>query len=452
MIESTAHNSYHPLWTAETELLGVPKPGKADFTIWLSRMRWLIWMRWWATGGLVCCTVLARWIFQINVNHYVLALVALGMIALNLYSRRCVNDDRYHPHLALVQILGDLILLTVTLFFSGGFRNPFFTLYYVQIFLARLLLPRKTGYAVIGLTTILFFSLERAKPAAYFGHADSILAKEYFLHAAGGCVSFVLTALFIAYFVTMLLRELHQRDHQVQLERDRRRLSEKLAALGQLAGGVAHEINTPLSTIQVAAEDTLAQLNEGNNDPHELRHTLSLICEQTRRCSAITRNLLNISRHSGVRAQPVALPPLIRETIDLLRHRAQGIAFEINVTEPIPQVMADPGGVQQILLNLLNNAIDAVRGLPQGCIEIECRAENNHLLVDVTDNGPGIPDSNRVHVFEPFFTTKEVGSGTGLGLAISYGLAKDMDGDLELIQADSGQCRFRLSLPREKQT
>lgn len=425
------------------------QPGVQEFELWANHMRWLVRIRWWAIPGLFAAALFARLTFKLDVPLTALTAIAAGAICLNAYTTRVLRDDRYHPHLALVQILGDLVALTATLFVSGGIRNPFFNFYFFEIVLAGILLPRKTGYAVVGLITVLFLSLFLAPELARLEEPEGIFAREYFLHAAGAPFCFILTALLTAYLMNVMMRDLRQRQRQVRAERDRRRQAEKLASLGQLAGGVAHEINTPLGTISMAAEDTLSLCERGALDTDDLHETLKVIRDQTRRCSDITRSLLNFSRQTDVCYERIRLADLIQETLAMLRHRAEETPIEIRTNDPEVNAMADAGAVRQILLNLLNNALDAVEEQPERHIEVICDTGESEATLDVTDNGPGIGEADRGHIFEPFFTTKDVGRGTGLGLAISYGLAVDMGGGLELLESRPGCCRFRLRLPLE---
>ncbi len=428
------------------------QPAGQEFELWANHMHWLVRIRWWAIPGLFAAAFFARLTFKLDVPLTPLIAVAAGAICLNAYTLHVLRDDQHHPHLALGQILCDLLALTITLFVSGGIRNPFFNFYFFEIVLAGILLPRKIGYAVIGLITVLFLSLFLAPELARLEQPQGIFAREYFLHAAGAPFCFILTALLTAYLMNVMMRDLRQRQRQVREERDRRRQAEKLASLGQLAGGVAHEINTPLGTISIATEDTLSLCERGTVDADDLHETLKVIRDQTRRCSDITRSLLNFSRQTDVCYERIGLADLIQETLAILRHRAEETPIKVHTNDPEVNAMADAGAVRQILLNLLNNALDAVAEQPERQIEITYETGVSDATIDVTDNGPGIAEANRGQIFEPFFTTKDVGRGTGLGLAISYGLAVDMGGGLDLLESRPGRCRFRLRLPLEPAT
>ena len=428
--------------------VGAPADSQ-EFDLWAGRIRRVVWIRWWGIIGLLVMTALARWLLKLDVSLTIVGLAAIALAGTNVYAMYVVRAGTLYPPLALILILVDMAALTVVLFFSDGLRNPFFTLYFFHIVLARILLPTRVGYAIIALTTVLFLFLFLAPELRRLGPAEGIFAYKYFLHVAGTPISFVLTALCTAYLVNMLILDLRNRDSQYQEERDRRRQTEKLAALGQLAGGVAHEINTPLGTIGMAAEDSLSQIERGEVDTRELRDTLEVIRDQTKRCSAITRGLLSLSRQTELQCARIELRALVQETVDLLRHRAGDVNIRVRTEDPLPPAQADPNAVRQILVNLILNALDAVEDRPQADVEVACHGVDGVPAIDVLDNGDGIPEQDQDRIFDPFFTTKDVGRGTGLGLAISYGLARDMNGGLELVDGGPGHCCFRLRLPLE---
>ncbi len=427
-----------------------PEPETHDFDIWTSRMRWMVWIRWWALLGLIVTAYFARLILGLDVPWAIVVPVAGILIVMNVYVTRRLSERQYIPRLAIQQVLVDLAALSLTLFSTGGFFNPFFCLYFYQIMVSRIVLSQRTSYAVLGLTAVLFLALAKAPELNTLDTETGLITNRTTLHAAGGAISFILTAIFTAYWVSMLMRDLSEKERRVQTERDRRRQYEKLAALGKLAGGVAHEINTPLGTIAMEAEDTLSRLRQGGIPDDQLCESLNRIRTQTKRCSAITRSLLKFARQSEAKRQDVQMPELIDDTLGLLGHRLSGISIDINNDEAPLVATADPDAVRQIILNLVNNALDALETYDmdtKGRICISCREDQETVSVEVEDNGPGIPEDLRDRIFEPFFTTKQVDRGTGLGLAISYSLARNMGGGLELIQPNKGACRFRLWLP-----
>ena len=238
---------------------------------------------------------------------------------------------------------------------------------------------------------------------------------------------------------------------------DRNAQSEKLAAIGQLAAGVMHEINNPLATIAACAE-SLALIptvtGTGNvsagSPPAELLRIIDL---EVHRCKRIVNSLLDFARPKPATRQAVDLNTVVQHTLFLLQHHPQykrvKVVTELEESAPI-LVTGDADQLVQVMLALTINVLDATAHGQR--ITIRTRAQRAgevapHGVLEVADEGPGIPRSHHSKVFEPFFTTKTNGQGTGLGLAISYGIISDHGGLLELIPSDLPGATFRVSLP-----
>ncbi len=226
----------------------------------------------------------------------------------------------------------------------------------------------------------------------------------------------------------------------------------KLASIGQLAAGIAHEINNPVAIMVEEAgwiEDLLAEedFKEGEN-LDEFRRALRQINTQGRRCKEITHKLLSFARKTDSRVQEVDVNELIRELVDLSsqRSRYSGVTIRTRLAPNLPVLKASMTELQQVLLNLINNALDAMER-EGGVLEIITERETDHLLVRVADTGPGIPGPNLDRIFEPFFTTKSVGKGTGLGLSICYGIVKKMNGEITAESAAGEGARFEVRIP-----
>lgn len=223
---------------------------------------------------------------------------------------------------------------------------------------------------------------------------------------------------------------------------------DRLAALGVLAAGVAHEVNTPLTGISSYAQLLLAET--GEDDPrHEL---LRKVERQTFRASRIVSGLLEFARKPGRERRPVDLATVVAETAELLRERmsAKGVRFRREVAEAGATVLGSEGELQQVLTNLMLNAIDAMA--PQGGGELVARvgARGDRVLVAIEDGGPGIPAEHLATVFEPFFTTKRNQGGTGLGLSICYNIVEQHGGSIAVENRPEGGCRFTVELPRSE--
>jgi two-component system, NtrC family, sensor kinase len=214
--------------------------------------------------------------------------------------------------------------------------------------------------------------------------------------------------------------------------------AQKLAAIGQLGAGVAHEINNPLTGILGQAQLLLEQ--KAANDPD--LPALRKIEDLSRRSAEITRNLLRFSQQ---RLEPefvqVDLNRVVRDTLTLAEGhiRETGVALEVRLAEGLPGVRGDARHLQQVLLNLLSNARTACRGRPGARITIETRAAGDQVSLVVRDTGKGIAADARPRIFEPFFTTKDVWSNVGLGLSVSYRIVSEHGGRIGVdSQVDQG--------------
>jgi two-component system NtrC family sensor kinase len=203
--------------------------------------------------------------------------------------------------------------------------------------------------------------------------------------------------------------------------------TEKMAALGQLVSGVAHEVNNPLAAI-VGFTDLLL---ENPEVPEAAKEELRVILQEAQRTRVIVQNLLSFARQMPAQREPVQVNSVLRQTLKLRAYDFSNHGVELieQYMEDLPVVIGDPHQIQQVFLNILNNAYDAVQDTRRpGKIEIETSQRNGEIEIVFRDNGPGISQPDRI--FDPFFTTKEVGKGTGLGLSICYGIVRAHSGEI----------------------
>ncbi|HWS88081.1 MAG TPA: response regulator [Pyrinomonadaceae bacterium] len=234
--------------------------------------------------------------------------------------------------------------------------------------------------------------------------------------------------------------------------------TERLAAVGRLAAGVVHEINNPLATISACAEALESRVSEGaygeGPDVEDLREYLQLIRGEAFRCKQITNGLLDFSRARSVEPAPVNVSEVVESAARLLAHQKRGasIKIEVEASDALPLVSGDMGQLQQAVIILAENAIDA---MPRGgtlTMRTLCEEDGEHesVVVEVSDTGQGIPAEIRERIFDPFFTTKEVGRGTGLGLAVCYGIVTEHGGRIGVESAVGRGSTFRIVLPATK--
>jgi PAS domain S-box-containing protein len=234
----------------------------------------------------------------------------------------------------------------------------------------------------------------------------------------------------------------------VTAERDMRmRLmqSDRLAAVGELVAGVAHEVNNPLSSISAYAQLLL-------RDPgldSVLREQVEVIRSETTRASQVVKDLLAFARRSEPRHEPLDLNMVVARTLRMRAFQLSSgrIAVQQSLADGLPPVIGDARQLQQVCLNLVTNAAQAMAPGAGGTLTVSTRTENGQVVLEVADTGSGIPDELRNRVFEPFFTTKKEGEGTGLGLSVSYGIVTAHDGRIEIAHSSPRGTTFRVSLP-----
>ncbi len=221
--------------------------------------------------------------------------------------------------------------------------------------------------------------------------------------------------------------------------------TEKMAALGQLVSGVAHEVNNPLAAI-VGFTDLLL---ENPGVPETAKEELRVILQEAQRTRSIVQNLLSFARQMPAQREPVQVNSILRQTLKLRAYdfSNHGVELHENYAEDLPLALGDSHQLQQAFLNILNNAYDAVQETRRpGRIEVTTSHENGHLEIRFRDNGPGISHPDRI--FDPFFTTKEVGKGTGLGLSICYGIVRAHRGEIAARNnPDGAGCTFTVRFP-----
>jgi two-component system, NtrC family, sensor kinase len=224
----------------------------------------------------------------------------------------------------------------------------------------------------------------------------------------------------------------------------------KLASIGRLAAGVAHEINNPLAIINEKAgliKDIFSFRKEYTHDS-KLNGLVDSIISSVERCGTITKRLLNFARHIEVSVQKLSVKSVIQEVLGFMGKEAEykSITISVDIPDDIPDFESDRGKLQQIFLNLINNAFAAMAD--GGSLEIRVSKRGDDAIsIEVADDGCGISDSDMKRVFEPFFTTKSRTGGTGLGLSITYGLVQEIGGKIQVKSTVGKGTRFTIMLP-----
>ena len=260
-------------------------------------------------------------------------------------------------------------------------------------------------------------------------------------------------ALFIILQITKLfvgrIREADEKRESMMAEIEH---TSKLASIGRLAAGIAHEINNPLAIISAKTGliTDLLELSENFKYKNKIESEIQGTANAVERCKVITHRLLGFARRMDVTLESISINGLMKEVLSFLDQEAlyRGIHIDLDLAESIPIIESDRGQLQQIFLNLINNAIDAIGKDGKVIIKTSKRDENT-VQVDVIDNGKGIPQDIISHIFDPFFTTKDTGEkkGTGLGLFITYGIIKKLGGHISVRSTVGTGTTFTVILP-----
>jgi len=267
-----------------------------------------------------------------------------------------------------------------------------------------------------------------------------------------------------AYYTQLLISPIFDREQKVTgyfgIHRDlseKRTLekqliqTQKMESIGTLAAGIAHEVGNPLASISA-----LVQVAQRSTDEPFIKEKLDLVKSQVTRISKIIRDLVDFSRPSNFELQRVNINECLKEAIDITKvgTKAKDIEFQVKLSDDLPNLPLVADQLEQVFVNILLNAVDAINDLKNKTeekrISIESALYEDEAVITFTDTGSGISENNLSKIFEPFFTTKSPGKGTGLGLWVSYGIIKSFQGNLEVNSNAGIGTRFTIKLPVEK--
>ncbi len=417
---------------AEVETSG-PFDRRAEVSLtWLARLRWG------AVAGQVATIALAGALFGAPLLVERLAVLVLALAASNVLlalARRWVDAPRVLCGAALAF---DALQLTLLLHATGGTANPFSVLYLVYITLAAVVLGARWTWSLAALCVAcygLLFVL--GTPFEHLGHMDPSMR----LHLQGMWVAFCVAAALTAYFVVQMSAAIDRRDAEMARIRDRAARSERLASLATLAAGAAHELGTPLATIAVVARELERALRGGGGTKEALLEDAALIRSELDRCRTILdRMAAGVGAGPGETPSSFALADLVADsTVGLpADERARVVAR----ADAAVWATAPRAALARVAQTLVRNALDAA-----GSVRVAARAEDTDLVVEVADDGPGMPPEVLERVGEPFFTTKGAGGGLGLGVFIARSMCEQMGGRLTIESAPGRGTTARARVP-----
>ena len=244
-------------------------------------------------------------------------------------------------------------------------------------------------------------------------------------------------------------QEMERREHELRDKQEQLVQAGKLATLGELTTGVAHELNNPLNNIGLFVGNAIDQIKLGQAERQQIVGELEKAMEQVQKATAIITHLRTFGRAAPVSVEAVDVDDVIERALLLVQEqlRLRGIEVELELTPEELLVLGSPIQLEQVFINLLTNARDALTDAPRKTIKISSSRDENWIRIAFSDTGPGIPPEIQPRIFDPFFTTKEVGTGTGLGLSITYSILKEYGGDISVSSARGKGARFTIELP-----
>jgi C4-dicarboxylate-specific signal transduction histidine kinase len=243
--------------------------------------------------------------------------------------------------------------------------------------------------------------------------------------------------------------EVKRREQELREKQEQLVQAGKLATLGELTTGVAHELNNPLNNIGLFIGNVIDFIELGKGDPQSILHELHSAMQQVRKANEIISHLRTFGRAASVSREPLAIGQVIQSALSLMREQLRLRQINVELHFPAEDVIVVGNAIQleQVFINLLTNARDALVNTDNKVITITCRTKAKMVHITVSDTGPGIPNGLEQRIFDPFFTTKEVGAGTGLGLSITYGIIKEHQGSIAVENHPGEGALFLIELP-----
>ena len=407
----------------------------------LINLRWLVLLRWGAVAG-QAVTILAAWHFLKQPLPIVPLLAVVGALALvNLGVQVWLwRGGEPTDRACALNLLVDVVELTTILALSGGALNPFSALYLIHITIAAVILPGVWSWLLAGASVVAYSALQLLPEA----RAPVSSGLQINLYLSGMWVSFLVAALFISTFTLRMSQALRRRKEELDMLRAEAEAAERLAALGTLAAGTAHELNTPLGTIAILASELAAQ-TEGPR-----REEAEAIRKQVQRCKEIISTML--APHGGEdleEPKEIEVAPVLEAAVRRWGEGRPG---------PKPVLSVDPAArrararlpvraFEQTVANLLDNAADATEGRSEASVRVGLSRQGEDLVLSVADNGVGVPEPLVRRLGEPFFTTKEPGSGAGLGLYLARHVAERAGGEMQIESAEGRGTQVTLLMP-----
>ena len=442
-----------------------------------ARLGWFVQLRWVFLFVLTLMLFFAVRVFNLKLPLVPIILIASAVFMYNcvFYLLHTVFFAQYKPsaqHLrveANLQIGLDLLALIFMVYFSGGIENPFLFFSVFHMILGSIFL---TGRDIWYQAFVSFLLVSTLVILSWFGiiphyRIEGITAKELWHnipHLVAVMVSFTIVILLTVYMTNSVSRSLHRRgkdlfDLTLQLEKKSEELekvneelvrqqslliqTEKLASLGNLSAGIAHELNSPLTGILNFSHF----IKEGCQEQEQVQKDIDIVIRETERCKKIIKGLLDFARQSQPEKKCGDIIAALNKTVNLVAHHKdfRNISFVTKIPDDLPHIFFDADQMQQVFMNLVVNAQQAMTEGGTLTISVVHHEEQQTLDLIFEDSGPGIHEDEIKKIFDPFYTTKDM--GTGLGLSISLGIIENHSGKLIAESREGQGAVFVVKLP-----
>ncbi|MFH1723048.1 MAG: ATP-binding protein [Elusimicrobiota bacterium] len=365
------------------------------------------------------------------------SLTPFALVLLYLFSNTAllvVPRERWsQPLVQSALFIFDIVIISLVIYASDGLDSDLYLLYFLVIFMSGLQVEAWQSFLTGTVASLVYlFFWTRGGREAQLMSAQVLLRIPFFY--------------LIAFFVSFLVGQAQKARKRLEQAEVQLMHSDKLAAVGRLAAGVAHELNNPLTSIMGFTQLLL----EDEKLTEEQRSSLTVVNDQSQRCRRIISDLLQFSRKNKPKRENVQVSSLLESTMSLAKYDLCKSRVDVDqkCPAPSPTVYADPFQARQVFLNLITNAMHAMQERPTKKLIIRVEEKAGRVRIHFQDTGAGISKKNIDKLFDPFFSTKEAGKGTGLGLSISHGIIASHGGAISVKSREGEGTTFTVELPR----
>lgn len=430
-------------------MLATTLPQRLSLAASAANLRWLLVIRVIVVLGLLSAITYIE-LTNDSQRHYPIHLSAIFsyalftlVTALRLRKKWPVTDLEY-----FAQLLIDVALVTVLLYFSGGASNPFVSYYLVPLTISAAILPWRYTWIIAGLSItayslMLFYFQPLGSISEHANHSSG--GSSFNQHVLGMWFNFSLSAGLITYFVVKMASSLRQQQAHLVSHREDELRNEQILAVATLAAGTAHELGTPLSTITVLIDE----MEQDHQQTGPLKDDLKMLRRQVDSCREILRSLVNTAEtRSTTQRNTIAIDDYLKKILEHWQVLRPSVCFELAIaTHSNTALLEVDATLEQAICNLLNNAADA----SEQTIQIALDWDEQLITLSIKDHGAGVPLDIGHQIGKPFLTTKGNGLGLGLGLFLSHATIARYGGEIRLLNHPDGGTLAELQLPRTYQ-